>query len=67
MNKKIYFIMSLVLQIIIILYTIIFADTVFQQQIDSISQTTSILPTELAEEIKLEIENGRKNRFNIYC
>ena len=58
MKRKIYFIISSIIQIIGALYIIINANQIVDLKLDSISETYSMFPTEFQEELANNLENG---------
>lgn len=58
MKRKIYFIISSIIQIIAILYIIINASQIVQGQLENISETYSMFPAEFRQELENNLENG---------
>lgn len=58
MKKKIYFIISSILQIICAIYIIVNVNTIIQTQLDTISETYAMFPVEFQERIISMLENS---------
>lgn len=58
MKRKIYFIISSIIQIIGALYIIINANAIVQLQLDTISETYSMFPIEFQQDLAKQLENG---------
>ncbi len=58
MKRKIYFIISSIMQIIGVLYIIINANTIVETQINTIPETYSMFPVEFRQELANNLENG---------
>ena len=61
MNKKIYFIVSSVIQIIIAIYTIITASSIVQSELEALRQLYQMMPMEMLEDMIVTIENSGIN------
>ena len=58
MKRKVYFIISSIIQIIGALYIIINANTIVDLQLNTISQTYSMFPVEFQQDLAKSLENG---------
>lgn len=58
MKKKIYFIITAILQIIIALYTIFMANSIVETQLQSIEQTYAEFSVDYQERVRTMLENG---------